>query len=724
MSVLNPFLYGTPVSLHRFENRDRELRIIFSRLRNDECTAIVGEPHIGKTSLLHYIAHSKTNQVWLGTDAARYLFTELDCHQMPSSQRGPAHFWRQVLAPVRDIPPAKPVRRRLDLTGADDFSITTLEALFDELAAQGRRLVVLLDEFDALLGNPVFNNPGFLDGLRSLSSRHIALQLITASRQPVAEMNRQTREINPHGSPFFDHFAEISLKPFTQEAVAGLLTNALAHTDFNFSPEDYEFITWLCGGNPYRIQAAAASLFDATADGLSEIDRYAEAADGFYDSVADAHFSDLWNYLGDFTRAVMVMLALVELSNASYGREFGFDEAEDTCRLEPELHRLEKLGLAEKVSVCSRWDITPRLLWRGDHWRISSFGFAWWLLDRVITGERRLPDPETWLRDSRVLYQVCTHEQWEQLAAWRAKAGPLVLTSLGEFLRHQSQSANRKDFFASDDALIGHTLDKYPVQSLIGRGAMAVVYRSEHPYLKRPLTIKVLRPLAVAEDDLRERFEREARAVASLRHPNIVQIHDFGIQGNLYYMVMEFIGGPTLKKKIADLKEQGRTLPLEEVGRIIGQIAEALDYAHQRGIIHRDVKPANILLTSQGDAVLSDFGIARMVQGPRHTLTGFIGTPGYRSPEQAQGEEVDARSDIYSLGVVLYEMLTGEMPFKADNSMAALLKRAEEPLPIPTSINPTIPEAVARVVIKAMAADRDDRYSSAGNLAQALTEAL
>jgi len=275
-----------------------------------------------------------------------------------------------------------------------------------------------------------------------------------------------------------------------------------------------------------------------------------------------------------------------------------------------------------------------------------------------------------------------------------------------------------------EDSMVGRFLGQYELMELIGKGGMARVYKSVQPALERYVAVKLLHPSVAADEEFLVRFQREAKAAASLRHPHIVQIFDFGHQEELYYMVMEFVDGPTLRDELQKLKALDENLPFSEVQRIIGEVSEALDYAHGRGIIHRDVKPANILLTPEGQVVLSDFGLAFMIEGPRQTITGFVGTPEYMSPEQGQGLAVDGRTDVYSLGVVLYEMLTGRVPFTSKTPVGIVMKHISEPLPPPRSVNPDIPEGVERVLLKAMSKDPQDRYRRAGELSRALVEAF
>lgn len=274
--------------------------------------------------------------------------------------------------------------------------------------------------------------------------------------------------------------------------------------------------------------------------------------------------------------------------------------------------------------------------------------------------------------------------------------------------------------------LTGRTLGNYRLVERIGRGGMASVYKAYQPSLERHVAVKVIHEQLAADDEtFLKRFQREAKAVASLRHPNIVQVFDFGIEDDVAYMVMEYLEGTSLRAELKTLAERGEIMPPQQVLRIFQAVTGALEYAHRQGMVHRDVKPANVMLTSKGDVILTDFGIARIVGGTQYTATGAVtGTPAYMSPEQGHGERGNERSDIYALGIMLYEILAGRVPFDADTPLAVLLKHINDPLPLPRQLNPAIPEAVEQVVLKALAKDPDDRYQRAADMGAALAAAL
>lgn len=264
--------------------------------------------------------------------------------------------------------------------------------------------------------------------------------------------------------------------------------------------------------------------------------------------------------------------------------------------------------------------------------------------------------------------------------------------------------------------LSGQTLGQYQIIEQIGKGGMATVFKAYQPGLKRDVALKILPPYIAQKEGFTERFNREAEAIGNLHHPNILPVYDSGQDKGYGYIAMRYIVNAST---LADLMKQ--PLQSEQIINVINQIANALDHAHQAGIIHRDIKPSNILM--DGDWVLlSDFGLAKMMEAPSE-LTGSgvgLGTPAYMSPEQAKAEPVDHRTDIYALGIILFEMLTGQVPHKAETPLATVLKKINEPLPRPRSLNPDIAPAVEKVLLKALAVEPDQRYDSAGDLAQAL----
>jgi serine/threonine protein kinase len=273
-------------------------------------------------------------------------------------------------------------------------------------------------------------------------------------------------------------------------------------------------------------------------------------------------------------------------------------------------------------------------------------------------------------------------------------------------------------------SLEGQTLGKYRVLEQLGRGGMAQVYRAYHPQLDRYVAIKVLRSDLVEEVEFLARFRREARAVAGLRHPNIVNVFDFDVQNDQFFMVMELLEGDTLKVYLNSYRTRGQHIPLGDIVRILLDVLEGLGYAHTEGIVHRDIKPANILLTRRGQAVVTDFGIAQIVGGTQYTVSGaLMGTLNYMAPEQGLEGRGDSRSDLYSLGIIFYEMLTGKTPYDADTPLAILLKHLNDPLPLPRKLEPSIPEAFEKVILKALSKQPGDRYQSAAEMAQALREA-
>ena len=269
----------------------------------------------------------------------------------------------------------------------------------------------------------------------------------------------------------------------------------------------------------------------------------------------------------------------------------------------------------------------------------------------------------------------------------------------------------------------GRKLGQYELRERLGRGGMAEVYKAYQPGLDRFVAVKVMLAQLADDESFIERFRREARAVGSLRHAHIVQVFDFGIEDDVYYMAMEYIQGVNLKALIV---REGK-LSVEAALRTAAQLADALAYAHQAGMIHRDMKPANVMFLDEAyqHAILTDFGIARIMGQAGLTGTGMaVGTPDYMSPEAGRGDTTDHRSDIYALGIILYEMLVGEVPYSADTPLAVVMKHINAPLPTYSDYGDAIPEYVERIILRCMAKDPADRYDDAAKLHDALQEAL
>ncbi len=275
------------------------------------------------------------------------------------------------------------------------------------------------------------------------------------------------------------------------------------------------------------------------------------------------------------------------------------------------------------------------------------------------------------------------------------------------------------------NAYLGRVIGKYKIIELLGRGGMAVVYKAYQEGLDRYVAIKLMHSFLADEGEFLERFKREARAMALLKHPHIADVYDFDVVDDTYYIVMEFVGGRSLKEEIEQFQQRNEQMPLSQAVRIMLELIDAVSYAHARGMIHRDIKPGNIMLRPEGGAVLTDFGIAKIMGGVSHTLTGaMVGTPAYMAPEQGMGHLGDERSDLYSLGILFFHLITGRLPFESNTPLAVVMKHVTEPLPLPISLNPDIPAGIQDVILRVTAKDPQQRYQTGHEFAQALRQAL
>ena len=273
-------------------------------------------------------------------------------------------------------------------------------------------------------------------------------------------------------------------------------------------------------------------------------------------------------------------------------------------------------------------------------------------------------------------------------------------------------------------------LGEYVVRQLLGRGGMGEVWEGYDPDLDRRVAIKVILPHLSNDSTFSERLRKEARLVAALRQPNIVQLYDFDIVDGQAIMVMEYLAGGSLRDRLARLHNGGQLMGLATAADLLEDVAAGLDYAHQRGAVHRDLKPGNILFSEEGMPVIGDFGVAKVVNASSNLITPtlaepgtIVGTPAYMSPEQASGGEIDHRSDLYSLGVVLYEMATGRVPFAGESPREILIQHIQHAPPAPRAFNPNLPEGIEEVLLRALAKEPAARYTCAAELVEALRSA-
>jgi serine/threonine-protein kinase len=274
-----------------------------------------------------------------------------------------------------------------------------------------------------------------------------------------------------------------------------------------------------------------------------------------------------------------------------------------------------------------------------------------------------------------------------------------------------------------EDELIGKQLDEYHLEALLGQGGMARIYRAVDVRLKRRAAVKVIDNQFRQDTDYAVRFEREAQAIALLEHPHIVRLYRYGEAQGVLYMAMQYIEGADLGFVLRSYRQDGEFIESEEASRIVREICLALDYAHSQGVIHRDVKPSNILLNKEGRAILTDFGLVLLTAvGTRGEI---FGSASYMSPEQAESSSlVTPQSDLYSVGVILYEMFTGQLPFKVENPMDLALMHINAPPPPPRLLRPALNPAVEAVILKTLAKKSHQRYQTGAELAEALEYAL
>ncbi len=429
--ALNPFIYPGPVPVERFVDREAALRTLLSRIATGQNTAIVGPPHIGKSSLLRYLAQAPVCRERLGAQAAQTLFVFQDCHLLPGSA-APDGFWRQVLAEIWERCDDEAVRRIVDwAVNRGELGSYALDRIFRTVTRRGWRVALLVDEFDSLLHHQGFNTAEFFGALRSLATLHSGLALVTTSRLSVAAMNRHSETLNPYGSSFFNGFTEINLRPFADEETAALLDGALAGTGLSFDADDRAFVQSMAGGHPFLLQAAAGALYDAIAAGEQGAARYQRAGRTFHRQTED-HFDDFWRHIPARARTVATILSLAELGGRVAGREFDVGDIGALDRYGRELRDLEDEGLIE-LRRADGWqaDWQNWVFWRGERWRVRSRRLVWWVGDQVLA--RQEVDWEEWL-DAKRYGLLLTHEEKETLQKLASQIPKEAINTTAKFL--------------------------------------------------------------------------------------------------------------------------------------------------------------------------------------------------------------------------------------------------------------------------------------------------
>jgi hypothetical protein len=415
----SPFVQGGPVAPADFLNRRRELRRLVNRLEKGQATAVVGQPHTGKTSLLRFVLDKVKRDSIAGPKLEQCWFRDIDSHML-SKTFNQAAFWGHVLEPIAVYFAQGELRTLYETAQENNFGAFTLMRLFAAMDEANVRIVVMLDEFDALLSHPILNSAEFYGSLRSLSSRFSSLALVIATRRSLNQLNVQTQGINPHSSPYFNVFTELRLGPLPKRDVATLL----AHAGQQFSARDREFVTLASGRHPYLLQLAADLMWEAEGGGMDDAQRYQQVAEELQ-MQSEGHFADTWRSWSNAERKVVIAVSLAQISELA--EEHRFDWAnliEDIGDYTPEIRGLEKSGTIVEVTK--------------GKWRVAQGALLWWLADEIKRQVRDEATLEAWLESqelSGVLTQVEKRNIMQVLAKLAGVMGQGATTLIEAFAK-------------------------------------------------------------------------------------------------------------------------------------------------------------------------------------------------------------------------------------------------------------------------------------------------
>jgi tRNA A-37 threonylcarbamoyl transferase component Bud32 len=649
-----------------FFGRQREIEALYSAVITHQCRAVVGERKLGKSSLLTAIAQPALMKRY-GLDPEHTLFLYLDMEGMASAER-------------------------------EDFWVEVLDGLSAALRPLSNGEGLLLGQVEGAGGS----REGPASRLLEWNER-----LLEAGRLRFTTVRRLLRRVRDAGLDLV----------LTLDEFEGLARNPNFETDF------YGELRSLAGelGIVY-FTASKRGLYDLTY------------------SHSDTLSSPFFNIFSEMPLGLMAQDEAIDLVTtlSSAGEGPGFCEEEVDLALElagPHPFFLQIAGF-HLYELPARGESKPPDAYdhaarrfnaeAADHYR-----YLWSQLSneeqQALLSPNAAKDAQRKLLEAKALIR----RQGQRYVPFGHAFAVFLEDKRYDVQTTPTDQTIVESTSATD--LTGKRLGNFRVLAALGQGGMAKVYKGYQPMLDRYVAIKVLAPHFATDEEFRARFQREASAIARLRQSNIVQVYDFGVEGQIHYMVMEYIAGDTLKHRIRSLRANGERLPTREVLSVLRGIAAALDYAHERDIIHRDVKPANIMLRVEQDGeeprdfmpVLTDFGVAKIMEGVQFTGEGMtIGTPDYMAPEQGSGETVTCGADLYSLGIILYEMLSSELPFTADTPVAVLLKHISDTPPPIHSRAPDLPPALDAVLERALAKRPEHRYPSGAALVQAVELAL
>jgi len=682
----NPFICGGPVPPSHFIGREREIQIVFDQITSHALgsIAVCGDRRIGKTSLLQYVCHPKVLQKW-GVSQDKYLFLFLDSQSI--SEFTPSRFWQRLLTLLlRESKGNLPPEMIEGILAREEIGHTDFEIVLDEISRRGQVLVLLLDEFEWVIRTGDDNEPitrDFLSALRALMNRTPkALVLVVATCRALHELCCPIKFI---GSPFYNEFTFRRLRPFTRREIDQLLDNALKGTGIEFTPDERDYIHSLAGPHPFLIQLAGSTLLEFRMQGL-ETDPNSELIKTEFEELASYHFVQLWESCSREEQMLLTVLAMKRLGECEESK-WTYDRAafeRILNRHERTLRDLLKRGLIAQVEKTVA---------------VCPTTFASWVLREIKSA-----DEEEFAKRETLMFDLLPRDEAEQVMN--------VMRLISD----------------REDVRVGRTdwkrIGRYEIIKELGQGAMSIVYKARDPNIARVVTLKVMRlDWEVRSKKSKKRFRQEAMSAGQLTHPNIVAVYDADEYRGQPFIVMEYLAGPTL----AGVLEVLAPLSLERAVDIALQIGNALDYAHQHGVIHRDVSPSNIIILENGQVKVTDFGLAKLVSTSSSSTShsgAFHGTLDYASPEQILGQEIDGRSDIFALGAIIYEMLTGQRPFKG-KSINSVIHRllSEKPLPL-KALGPHLPPELKGILSKAMAKDVTQRYQTCAELGQDLRKMI